>query len=278
MEPAFYSSPNYKKKQSTLTKKGWKNSVYNHLKKIEKRKCSRNECNKVFWVVPSNPKKYCSQSCSAKVNSLQKNRTSPTTKKQLITLYQNGLSSKKISKKLNISVNKVNYWLKKFEIPKRSISEAIYLKYNPNGNPFQIKKNLTNKELKLLGLGLGLYWGEGSKKNVSGVRLSNSDPKLIKKFIEFLVKICQVETDKIKFWLQIFDDTSPQKALKFWCKELNVQSKQFYKPTITPSRGLGTYKEKCKFGVITVMFNNVKLKKQLLSMIEYKNTLPVKLR
>jgi len=188
----------------------------------------------------------------------------------LIELYRHGLSSKEISDKIGFSENKINYWLGKLKISKRSISEAIYLKNNPNGDPFKIKTNLNPQEYKLLGMGLGLYWGEGGKRG-KYIRLSNSDPKLIRKFLEFLIKICQINQDKLKFWLQIFDDTNPQEALNFWCQELNIKSNKFFKTTITPSRGHGTYKNKCRFGVLTVHFGNIKLKEQLLSMLEYKS-------
>ncbi len=268
MKSAFYDSPDYKKKQSTLIKSAWENGAYSHLKKIEKRICARDECDISFLSVPSDPKKYCSRSCAIKVNNTQRKRNLKLDKKQLTELYRHGLSSKEIAKKLGISINKINYWLKQFKIPKRSISEAVYLKYNPNGDPFQIKKNLTLEEVELLGLGLGLYRGEGSKKGTHDVRLSNSDPKLIKKFLDFLIKICQINTDKLKFWLQIFDDTNPKKALKFWCQELNVKPEKFYRTTINPSRGPGTYKEKCRFGVLTVRFGNTKLRKELLSMLK----------
>lgn len=205
---------------------------------------------------------------SPKYKKKQSTFTKLNWQKQLINLYKKGLSSLEISKKIGFSESKINYWLKKLKIAKRSISEAIYLKNNPNGDPFKIKKSLTPQEYKLLGMGLGLYWGEGSKKGVYNVRLSNTDPKLIKKFLEFLIKICQINQDKLKFWLQIFNDADPQKALSFWCRELNIKPDKFFKITITPSRGSGTYKNKYRFGVLTVYFGNIKLKNQLLSMLE----------
>lgn len=76
------------------------------------------------------------------------------------------------------SQNKINYWLNKFDISKRSISEAIYVKANPSGDPFSRKKIVDISDAKLLGLGLGLYWGEGTKRNKNSVRLGNTDPDL----------------------------------------------------------------------------------------------------
>ena len=98
-------------------------------------------------------------------------------------------SASHIAKKYKVSENKINYWLKKYNIPKRSISEAIYVKANPLGDPFTSAKPKSKEEWFLHGLGLGLYWGEGTKSNKHSVRLGNTDPALVVKFLEFLERI-----------------------------------------------------------------------------------------
>ena len=99
-----------------------------------------------------------------------------------------------ISDKTGWKFEKVVYWMRKFNIPRRSMSEATYVKRNPNGDPFKIKNKLNKNEILLKGIGLGLYWGEGDKSNNNtAVRISNTDPQLIKKFREFLLKICGVK-------------------------------------------------------------------------------------
>jgi len=179
-------------------------------------------------------------------------------------LYVNNKkSSAEIAKIFNCSERAVNYWLTRYEVKKRSISEAVYLKNNPNGDPFKIRTIKTVQDAKLLGLGLGLYWGEGNKKSKNSVRLGNTDPKLIKKFLEFLMRICGIEKKKLRFGLQVFSDMNTDQTLRFWLKELRgygINRNQFFKVTVTPSRSLGTYKEKSKFGVMTVHFCNTKLK------------------
>lgn len=267
MTLAFYSSSSYKKKQSTLTKKGWRNNVYNHLRKTEKRICVRDKCSKSFLSIPSDPKKYCSCSCAIKVNNSQRKQNLKLDEKQLIKLYHHGFSSKEIAKRLGFSENKINYWLKQLKIPKRSISEAIYLKHNPNGDPFRIKKNLTSEERELLGLGLGIYWGEGNKASKGAISINNCDYKLIQKFIEFLIKICQINTDKLNFSLQTFNDADPEKSLEYWCKKLKVSEDKFGKVGIIPPLGKGTYKRKSQYGVCAVTFSNIKLKKWLMSQL-----------
>ena len=179
-------------------------------------------------------------------------------------------SVSEIARIFKCSENKINYWIKKFKIQKRSLADAMYAKHNPQGDPFLVKAPETLEEAKLLGLGLGLYWGEGNKRNKNSIRLGNTDPRLVAKFIEFLVKIFEIKRSKLRFGLQIFGDMAPSVTLKFWLKQLKefgITKGQFFKITVTPSRSLGNYREKSKFGVLTVHFANVKLKKIIDSML-----------
>lgn len=173
-----------------------------------------------------------------------------------------------IAKKLCVSEHKINYWFSKYGISKRSISEAVYLKKNPNGDPFKFKIPRTKADSILFGIGIGLYWGEGNKRNKSSLRLGNVDPNLIKVYMSFLEKIYSVDKHKLRFGLQIFSDIFPEIAKKFWINKLNIKPSQFQKVIVTPTRGKGTYKNKSEYGVLTVYFNNSKLKKIMDGLIE----------
>jgi len=181
-------------------------------------------------------------------------------------------SSFEIANLLNCSENKVNYWLKKYGIQKRSISEAVYIKNNPKGDPFKIKIKLSKEQTMLKGLGLGLYWGEGSKRNKTSVRLSNTDSGLINNFINFLVRIYGVKKKDINFNLLIFSDISPIDAKNFWVKELKIKPEQIRgKITIIKSGSIGTYRQKAKYGVLTLMYHNRKLRDIICNMIQELN-------
>lgn len=182
--------------------------------------------------------------------------------------YEQKWSVSRIAKFLKCSENKVNYWLGKCEIPKRTISEAIYNLKNPNGDPFKSRLPNDIKEAILFGLGLGLYWGEGLKKGKGGLRITNADPKLLSKFIDFLGVFFNVEKDRLRFGLQIFNDLSLETSIEYWIKKLGVKKEQFYKVVISKVRGKSTYKTKSKFGVIIIYFNNIKLKRLICEMIE----------
>lgn len=126
---------------------------------------------------------------------------------------------------------------------------------------------MNEAEAELFGLGLGLYWGEGNKANKNTVRLGNSDPALLNKFIEFLIKFFNIDKKDLKFHLHIFSDINVDKALAYWTKKLKINKKQFYKPLITKSGSIGTYKNKSKFGVVTIYYGNIKLKNKLVDLL-----------
>lgn len=140
-----------------------------------------------------------------------------------------------IANKYECSQNKVNYWLQKYGIPKRSISDAVYQQLNPNGDPFKLRTPSTEEEWFLYGMGLGLYWGEGNKMNNHAVRLGNTDPDLLRTFLEFLNVFFSIDLNRLHFGLQIFTDIDSKVAKEYWCKKLSLRSEQFQKIIISQS-------------------------------------------
>lgn len=189
-------------------------------------------------------------------------------KEQLEKFYlQDKISMMDIALKLDCSVNRVVYWMDKHQIKRRTLSEAIYQRANPNGDPFKVRPIKTLEEARLFGLGMGLYWGEGTKTNKYSVRLGNTDPELIKAFMKFLVELFGVKKERLRFSLQIFSDIDPETALSFWLKELGVEASQFGKIVVTISGSIGTYRKKSEFGVVTVHFHNKKLRDIIVGML-----------
>lgn len=195
-----------------------------------------------------------------------------STSEELKNFYSSGLSMSDIAKRYQVSIHKVTYWMDKYYIKRRSHSEATYIKHNPNGDPFVFKMPSTLDEAKLFGLGLGLYWGEGNKKNPTSVRLCNSDPELIKIFIAFLVNIFGVNKNDLRFWLLIFDYTDEDEALQHWISKLGIKRGQFSKTTIAKTKSIGTYRQKNMFGVLSVYYYNKKLRDLLISLLEKSQT------
>jgi len=176
-------------------------------------------------------------------------------------------SMQQIADSTGRSLNRVDYWMRKHHIMRRTRSDATYARHNPNGDPFTTKTRLTAKERELYGMGLGLYWGEGTKANPSSVRLGNSDPGIILRFIEFLEQIYGVGRRHMHFGMQLFTDCSFDEAIDHWTSILGVDKTQFYKPIRTISGSIGTYRKKNQYGVVTLYFNNKRLRDILVEQI-----------
>ncbi len=193
---------------------------------------------------------------------------SDITQQQLKRFYLNEKKSvSEIAKIMNLSETGVNYWFKKFGIPKRTISEAIYIKHNPKGDPFRFVLPNNQKDAKLFGLGIGLYWGEGTKADKGSVRLGNSDPAIMRVFIQFLTKFFNINKKDLRFHLHTFTDIDLEETKSYWKKELKIQEGQFYKPTVTITGKLGNYRKKSKYGVLTVYYSNTKMRNILVSLL-----------
>ena len=188
-------------------------------------------------------------------------------KETLERAYISGKSMWEISSMLGCSIHKVTYWMTKFQIKKRSRSEAMYRKLNPNGDPFKVPPLIPKDPQFWLGLGLGIYWGEGNKITPHSVRVTNSNPNMIKAFRKFLLEVCKTNPDKLQYSIVCFNDSNLQDVLSLWSTELNVPKEKFGKIVQIPPQGKGTYKRKSKSGVCTLTFGNIKLKKWIMEQI-----------
>lgn len=82
----------------------------------------------------------------------------------------------------------------------------------------KIISNLSTKEKMLFAC--ALYWGEGSKKDFG---LSNTDPELIKTFINILRNVFNIQDDR----LRIYEDMDRNKCLNFWSRIVEIEKEKF---------------------------------------------------
>ncbi len=183
------------------------------------------------------------------------------TENELREFYLNKKQSlSEMAKRLGFKTHKVIYWMDKYGISRRERSEANYIKANPDGEPFCIKRRLTGDEIKLKYLALGLYWGEGNKLRGYDVKVANTDVGVIKQFKKFLIEICQVRESKIKYYLQTFKDMDLVLAKNYWSEMLDIDPILINTGKPTHSLGKGSYKKVCEQGVMSVCFYNTHLK------------------
>lgn len=87
-------------------------------------------------------------------------------------------------------------------------------------------ERLKNNPLFLAGI--MLYWGEGEKTpKRSRVKLTNSDPMMIRLFYLFLKDCIRIPKEKICAWLLLYPDLKDEMQKNFWNKATGIPLSQF---------------------------------------------------
>ena len=85
-------------------------------------------------------------------------------------------------------------------------------------------------------LGCMLYWGEGDKKQTHLVAVTNTDPKILVYFANWLRKYFDIDEGRLRCRLYIWEDLDELKAKEFWSKILKIPLNQFTKSYISKSK------------------------------------------
>ncbi len=190
--------------------------------------------------------------------------------KKIIDLYlDKKLSAQQIASKLSIRLSHVLWVLKKYSVPKRSISDAISNIYITkfDKKPFKLKKKLSKKDELLKIAAVMLYWGEGTKSG-GGVVLSNSNTKMIKLFLKFLREICGVDEGRLGVTLHLYEDHIAEVLIQEWSRIIGLPVTQFHKPFLH-KKTKGSYREKSKHGTASLYYYDKKLLTLINSWTQY---------
>lgn len=158
-------------------------------------------------------------------------------KQKAITLRKKGLSYNEILKLVSVSKSTLSVWLRAV-----SIAERHKQRFTDKRRQAQIKaqqacrekrikitaeiKSAALKNIKYINkrelwlIGVALYWAEGSKEHQTSTRVqfSNSDPKMIKLFLQWLRRCCRVSNDEIIFAIYLHETVFERKEeiKKYW--------------------------------------------------------------
>jgi hypothetical protein len=109
--------------------------------------------------------------------------------------------------------------------------------------------------------GVMIYWGEGDKVSKHGFRVTNSDPLLLKIFLEFLRKVCLNDEERIRAWVLIYPDLDADVCENYWSKQLGLSRKNFTKSIMIKGR----HKTKrVNYGICTLGYSSRFLKEKML--------------
>ena len=81
-----------------------------------------------------------------------------------------------------------------------------------------------------------LYWGEGSKGDLN---LMNSDPELVRVFVQGLKEVFQVPGDHLRVSIRIYEDLDRQKCLQYWSNITGIPAEEFVSVDVIEGRKKG---------------------------------------
>lgn len=164
-----------------------------------------------------------------------------------IELRKEGYSLKEISDKLEIAKSSASVWVRKVKMNKKAEARIVQIKkiavnkakeINHNNavnrnkccvdwskKIFSLKKISVFEYQMICSL---LYWGEGAKFS-NRIEFTNSDPKMVKVFLDSLCIGFEVDRLKARVNLHLHKYHNELKQKKMWCDLLEISESQFNK-------------------------------------------------
>ena len=203
-------------------------------------------------------------------------------KKLAITLRKKGSSYNEIRKKLGIPKATLSDWFSKEKWSNEKLNQLNKLNIEASRDRIIHLNNVRGENLKkvyenarkearedfeklkyspLFIAGITIYWGEGDKASKNGFRISNSDPILIKIFLQFLRKACGADEKRIRAGLLVYPDLDKETCEIYWSKALGLSKENFTKSIFIQ----GKHKtRKVSNGICTLSFSSRFLKEKML--------------
>lgn len=185
--------------------------------------------------------------------------------------YDKGCSAREVGEELGWSTVVVYDFMERNGLDRRSAKETNRIRFEKKEPSFKIKENLSEEEEKLKVAGIMLYWAEGTSSQKQEVDFTNSDPAMIKLFLEFLRGICGVKEERLRGYLYCYANQDVQALEEYWSKISGIPLDQFIKSYVRkdfdPEK-----KGKSEHGTFRVMYSDKKLFLQIQDWIkEYVN-------
>lgn len=173
-----------------------------------------------------------------------------STKEKAIQLRKDGKTYSEILKEIPVAKSTLSEWFKEVSLSKRQFQKLTKKKLaaskrggiakrlqrldrvkNIREQALKDIKNISDRELWLIGI--VLYWAEGTKEKDyhpgSQLMFGNSDPRMIKIFIKWLLSSCKVSKDRLTFEIYIHENSKNNIDVvrKYWSQVTGFSVKQF---------------------------------------------------
>jgi hypothetical protein len=169
------------------------------------------------------------------------------------SLRSSGVSINKIAARLGISRSTAHHWVSSLEITEE---QRAVLRENSrragiaNGPRYRERFNSQSQQWlieagelwekyrhdPLFLLGLGLYWGEGSKQGTRELVLTNSCPALLRAWVTWCKRYLPGDLC-LYLYLYVHEDVNPDEAINYWREQLGLEARCLFKASPISSKG-----------------------------------------
>lgn len=207
-------------------------------------------------------------------------------KSKAIKMRREGASYSQIKEKLKVSKSSLSLWLYDMPLPEKRLRElrdwnAVRIerfrdtmRHKRESRWMEVRKRAakdigTLNKREMLIAGLFLYWGEGTKTSEANTSLSNTDPAMIKFFIQWL-ELLGVPKNRLRVYVHLYSDMDVQKELRYWSKTLGLPLSSFRKPYVKTSNQSGlSYPQKFTHGTCNVIYGDRDISEYVTMALDY---------
>ena len=170
---------------------------------------------------------------------------------EALRLRRLGWSYSAIKKKIEVSKSSLSLWLRDYPLTKEQIyklqhNEVVAEKFRETmkkkrEKAFSDALNIQNAEIGSLSkrelylVGLALYWGEGGKTKYSELTFANTDPRMIKFYLKWLMSSLGFPKEKIRIRLHLYKDMIIDDEVRYWMNVTGLEKSHFVNPYIKDS-------------------------------------------
>jgi len=113
--------------------------------------------------------------------------------------------------------------------------------------------------------GVTIYWGEGDKVSRFGARISNTDPAMVRIFVNFLRHVCQIQFKRIRAGILLYPDLDEDVCKNFWVEKSGLRNSNFGKSTVIQGRHKT---RRVRHGICSVGVSSAYFKQKMLIWID----------
>lgn len=211
-------------------------------------------------------------------------------------LRKQGHSMNEIVNVLGVAKSSVSLWVRNIKLTDRQRrklskkghsldaiekrrSARIRNEFNRRQTVFQAAKQEIVKvsQRDLFHIGLGLYWGEGSKYSRGSVCFYNSDPRLIQMMKRFFIEVCRVPPARLKGQVLLHPHLKARRAEKYWSGISGIPLSQFQKTSQQHNKASKGKKDKLPRGTFMIGVYDTKLFLTIMGWMEgtYQGVVPL---